>query len=523
MAVELVKDLLKIDQTVGKEEVQSLVEGEIVLPETKPDINKILTVDGEIDVRDIKVEKDKLIAKGIVKFKALYNTNNEEKPVSSVEASTDFSEEVEVLGIDENMKADVEADIEHIDYNLADTRKISVKTVLKLLGKVEKENTIDIVEDMQGDSGVQVLKEKIRYNDVVGANISNTIVKEAFELEEEMPDVVDILRVDTKAYERETKVVDDKVIVAGVVDCSIMYFGDDNENKINHVRHEIPFTHFVEINGATKDMDYSLKLNVGETSYDTREDINGNLRVIDVESVVKIDAKVYEQKVKEVIVDTYSTKRKFDVKKEKINIVEDVGRNQVKEEIKETITLEENNEEIKNIYDLKAKPILTDYRIIDGKVVVEGLLNLDMIYLGMDTEEIRNFKYEIPFKTYTDIEGVKEGMESEIDLALANMYFNKTNSKEIEIEADIKADVAVNRIKEIDIVTEAEEIEEEIDSTNRPSITVYIVQNDDTLWDIAKRYNTTVEDLIETNEIMNPDNIMPGEKLIIEKTVDIEL
>lgn len=48
--------------------------------------------------------------------------------------------------------------------------------------------------------------------------------------------------------------------------------------------------------------------------------------------------------------------------------------------------------------------------------------------------------------------------------------------------------------------------------------TIYIVQRGDTLTSIAKRYNTTVQDLVRNNNILNPNLIYPGQKLIIMKT-----
>jgi LysM repeat protein len=39
------------------------------------------------------------------------------------------------------------------------------------------------------------------------------------------------------------------------------------------------------------------------------------------------------------------------------------------------------------------------------------------------------------------------------------------------------------------------------------------------LWKIAKRYYTTVDDLLKINEIEEPDKIIPGIKLIIPKKI----
>ena len=37
----------------------------------------------------------------------------------------------------------------------------------------------------------------------------------------------------------------------------------------------------------------------------------------------------------------------------------------------------------------------------------------------------------------------------------------------------------------------------------------------DTLWNLAKKYNTTIEELVKINDIENPDVIIVGQKLII--------
>lgn len=49
---------------------------------------------------------------------------------------------------------------------------------------------------------------------------------------------------------------------------------------------------------------------------------------------------------------------------------------------------------------------------------------------------------------------------------------------------------------------------------NTEKITVE-VQRGDTLWQIARRYGTTVQEIVELNNIQNPNYIYPGQRLII--------
>lgn len=59
-------------------------------------------------------------------------------------------------------------------------------------------------------------------------------------------------------------------------------------------------------------------------------------------------------------------------------------------------------------------------------------------------------------------------------------------------------------------------VEEEGDKPEKKaSITIYVVGDGDTLWNLAKKYNTTVGDLLKINEMEDSDDIEVGQKLII--------
>ena len=51
-----------------------------------------------------------------------------------------------------------------------------------------------------------------------------------------------------------------------------------------------------------------------------------------------------------------------------------------------------------------------------------------------------------------------------------------------------------------------------------PGIVGYIVQPDDTLWDIAKKFHTTVGTIISTNELAD-DQVKRGQRLLLVKEI----
>ena len=51
------------------------------------------------------------------------------------------------------------------------------------------------------------------------------------------------------------------------------------------------------------------------------------------------------------------------------------------------------------------------------------------------------------------------------------------------------------------------------------SIIMYIVKKDDTLWKIAKKFGSTVEDIVKANGIEDENKIYPGQKIYIQRYV----
>lgn len=510
--MELVKDVLKVEELKGYQETQTLIETEIYLNQLKPDIEKLLWTDGKVEILNTKIIRDKIITNGIVRFKSVYKSKEEEVNIYTLETTADFRQEIEIEGITEEMAAEVKANLEYIDEEIKDERKVSLKAVVNLIGKVEQTNTIEIIKEIKEGLNLQVLREKIKYKDVYGKEDSYALVKEAFEVEEYMPPIEDILKVSIHAYEKESTLVEDRIIVSGVVEASIIYYG---ENRLNSVKKELPFNHFLDMPGALRESECQVDMEVVDGEYEIRENMNGDYKVLDLESKIRITGKVYEEKEKEVIVDAYSTKKKINLEKEEIKVIENIKDITHREKVEKDL----NGKAIKEVYGIDGTPIILDSRYLEEKIVVEGILSLNLFYLEEGTEEISTLKEEVPFKSYISTEELKQNIAINVEASLETLDYSLKNDN-LSIDASIKNRVLVNREKKTNIINKIEETDEIIDKKNRPSITVYIVQKGDVLWDIAKRYNTTVEEIVLSNNINNPSILMPGEKIIIEKNVD---
>ncbi|HZK56741.1 MAG TPA: SPOCS domain-containing protein [Clostridia bacterium] len=518
MTVELVKDSFKFEQVIGENIAQAIVEGDILVPDTKPDITRVLSVNARVELNQQKVEDGKITTGGTTYFKILYVSEKEEQPLYAIDSSAEFKQDIEIEGISDEMKSEVVVEVEHIDFTVNNERKIGVKAIINLIGKGIEEKTVEITKDLAGLEDIQVLKETFQYTDTVGTGKSEALIKDGFELGEDEYEIEEILKWEAVVLERETKITDGKIVVGGTVNLELLYVDGEFDNQLKVVKREIPFTHFVDIANISGDMQYKLKLSLDELYHDIKENIRGERKIVEIEGIVKVEIKVMDTQSREILVDTYSLSKELEIVKEQIVLKENIGINRANILIRETLDIPPDHSPIVEVFSVNVKPILTNYNMIADKVTVEGILEATAVYKSMEEpQSLYSFVQEIPFRHYIGFEGANEGMGAEIDLSTDEIDYSIVNGEQIELNINIGTVCEVHCAKLIDVISGIEEAEEEIDPKVRPSLTVYYMQPRDTLWGIAKTYRTTVPKIIETNQIEDPTDIKVGDHIIIEK------
>jgi spore coat assembly protein SafA len=536
MGVRLEKELVKVDQVVGEDKAQTVVEGLIVLPYGKPDIERVLSVEAEVNTEnlDINVIDDKVVIEGAIDVEALYvgKVPAESQPVHFVEGTVDFSIFVKIPGARKNMDVKVKARVEHVQFshNDARPREIDVRIIVEFFVKVTKRVQLEIVVDAKGPSDLQVLKESIRVDHVVGDGRAQKIVKSEVDVPPKKPDILEILKAEGKVRTTETKALDDKVVIEGVLEVDILYVGDVPEGvpqqPVHFMEAEIPFTEFVEVPDCRQDMSKTVKVRVEHIRARKKDE-----RSMAVEAVLDIKAKVLEPKTIEVVEDLFSPSKKLDVKKTKIKVDKVIGEGENQVIVKEAFKVPLEKPPIEQVFKTEARAKVTETRIIEDKVVVEGVLKLETLYVAeapycSPQQPVHFVENETPFTIFVEIPGAKEDMtlDFEVEVEHVSSKVDPNDARRYEVRVVLKLVAKVTRMVQLDVVVDVEEAAEEEkkgekkeEYKDKPYMTIYIVQKGDTLWKIAKRYNVTLDAIIKANNITNPDLIYPGQRLIIPR------
>jgi LysM repeat protein len=103
-----------------------------------------------------------------------------------------------------------------------------------------------------------------------------------------------------------------------------------------------------------------------------------------------------------------------------------------------------------------------EYEIIKDKVLVEGVLHKQILYVSQETNEVLELSVDHAFTGYVDIPGAAPGMEAESDVVVEHVD-HKLNAEECEAIQTVVLEITVRVIdvKDIDIITDIPGVEVE--------------------------------------------------------------
>jgi len=518
VAAEFMKGILKFDQMIARETSRTIVEGEVYLSESKPDVAKILDLKVTVNIKSKEVIQDRVMVEGTVRHNIIYLAETSEQHVNVAEFDSAFVHYIDTPGSKPKMSLALKHNVDHIDFELLNHRRITTKTVLNLDVCVTQLIQSEVIKDLRGIIDVQLLKEKIRTTAKSAQANTRVIVREDLRLPDDLPSIRNILRQDATVFISDIKVLDNKVTVNGVIKLQIIYNCNELNYPIRYIEKDCQLNHTLEISGAYQGMECTIEPVVQEVIASAIEDITGDLRIMDVETVLSMDVQLFESDMEELITDVYCPNLKLDLKSEKIRFSNVEGTSKTQISFKENIDAIENNLRPAGVLYTHIKPVLTECKVSEGKVMLDGILIANVICRSDDSNTvIYNVIHEIPFRDSIDILGVSEDMSCQVNLDVKNTKTILLSRDRIDLRTDLNVEAIVSKQVEIDLLTDIKVLEER---NVQPGLFIYFVRKGDTLWSVGKKYDVKITDILSLNELEDKVQLMQGEKLIIYKRLD---
>ncbi len=506
MQVTASKETLCINQLIGQKTDTVIVEEDFVVPDIKPDILNTICTNGTVCIYKKEVMDGKVKLEGGINAYIMYLADDEQASQRSMNVALEFSKTIDFEVVKTGMILDENVKLKAIECRVINGRKINVKAILDVEIKVSANEDVDFVKEVNNVKDIQLLTNNLKLNSLLGTGNTKVYAKDTIVIDS-ADNLAEIMKVDINIINKETKISYNKVLVKADANVRILYRTEDN--RICSSSNLIPIMGFIDMPDITDE-------NLCEVKYEIKNLIikpnNIEEHSIYVEAELEINCNVYQTKDVSIIEDLYSPSVDLVYKQKQIRAIAQ------KEIVKDMCNIREKQYiselENKKIYDVTVKPTITNQTVLKNRVMFEGEVELSFLFdLETGNSRLSTKSVTIPFNFSMDCNGITQTSEIETNVEVALQDFIIMPDENIDIKIDLEFMVNLSNNRNINVIQEIEQ--EEGRTEARYSLIIYFVKAGDTLWNIAKKFHSTVSNIAAINKIEDENKINVGEQLFI--------
>lgn len=492
-----------------------LFKGEYLIPDTHPDVYKILMVDVNPKINSSEAFTDKIFVEGEIIYSVIYVADDEEKNNTySVSYSDKFNLYIDTFGMKKENLYNVSVDVVNVKYSILNERKINIDGMLKFKSISNDILEFDVMCDLDEQDDVQLLMKDFNVCELKGNFVEELVNETSINVPLDKVSISKILVCDSSIYKTECKLLDNKVVYNAYCKIKVLYKGV-NCDDLCYLEQDIYLTKEVELDGISENMIPIDSWDIIGFEYMVDEDEAGESRILNVFINLKCDLKVMNNTIMSVIDDAYSKKSLVNLVKNtyKINNIEDhVSTDSI---IKDNIEVENIPT---NIVYSTGNCILTNKKIVEGKVIVDGIIRSEVIYRTNSVEDsFSSIIRDIPFTTFFESNNIKIDMDCIVKCNLESIDAF-VEAKTIGVRGIVNVKIYVNSEIKRDVLVDMYKTQEE-NLVKDCSCIIYVVGEGDTLWGIAKKYCVSIDDIRRVNDLNQDDEIIGCKLLIPSKAI----
>lgn len=512
MPFELIRDYITLDQEVNSLNTQTSMEEIIKIPDYKPNMRSVLLIDGEVNTLAKEVEGNTINLGGEIDYKIYYIADGGYLDCAVVSLPFDYS--LEASNVEGDIEYLVKAALEHVDYRITNSRKVNIRSIMKIEGIIIKKFNFPLLVDVKNMDNIQKLQDKISITKSFVKSKEKITIDGSIAIDEQDESSLKVIDTALKFVDVKSTKSPNGVLITGKVLINTLYSEDTEEKKeYKNSEHSVDFSQFIEKSGVENIHSYFYSPKVRCENIDFSVDRETLEISLNYNLLIETDIRFYENVKIENIQDLYSPEIKSSIEKDVIR----------------TYSLLESYHDTLDIYDefllstempvqqiliVNSKAMVNSNKKSGNEISIEGVVKFQCIVSEIDV--IEKFEKEIPF-TYKMDSGSPESELSDFEVNISKMDTSlKGNTVEINgelsIEGNLFKKIQLNLVKAINRI----EVEQE-DLGEFYAIVAHYKQPKETLWEIAKNNSTTVAKILEDNNIASEDNVTDYMPLVILK------
>ena len=502
--LEISKNSLNLNSSYEKTTNCFASSGDIIIPDSKPDVYNVLYVDVIPIIEDTAINSEQLTITGNVEFNVIYCSAEENPRIIRTSTLIPFKNSFEVHNLSTNSKFNISISANSTESNILNERKVSLKSNICVTVSFFTETPTEFIDNLVDNNNIESLCNNMNIPTISCCDSINTSISESTIITSSLANIAEIIKYESKIINEETVISDGKMLFKGELVITVFYTAEDK--KIYSYEYIIPYSNFLDAYSITDDAYFNLSSTVNNLSIKVCPDTDELMRVLEYSATISTYICMFKNEHINMISDIYSTTSQLTPTIQNIKYTNVAPKQHENISFRGVINIpgNENTHILTTLGKLKDLSINSE----NGISTLSGNVEVTIVYKTDSSNNIESTSIDMP------INHVLTTLINNISSAnLINIEATPTEPGKFDIKLSMNIDGNNIETNTISLITDITETENPINTTR--GITIYYPKTGDTLWKIAKKYGTTVDKLKTINNLADSNMIIIGSPLII--------
>ena len=480
--------------TVYDSTAEETLETDFNLPDYCPEIKRIIRCSLKTDISSVLKQDGKITVQADGCLRLLYIGDNDK--FASFEQSYPIQKTFEADKINQQCAVTVKANTDYVNCRATSPRRVDIKAMMTFVCNAVCKREENVLSYASG-SGIQALKKDFDFSDLKVVSEKSFNLTEVIELGSSKPVISRILNSSAYILVSSKKIINNKMLLKG--DCYIKtYYISENENDIECAEHSIPVSQIIEVEGINDSCDTNIDVNITACESVAKVDSSGDTRLIDMNLRVSVKVFAYESKSVSLITDAFSTECEIKNSFKHINIL--TNNTDFENSFVNKVVLESIGVSVEKIKAVWCDELKYSTSLKNNVCMINGNYQANIIYIDSE-KQTGIIRKPVDFEYKADLKTPASGIICRSSLQLCACSCSASGESKLELKTEmmitgkIFSTETVRYISEIDLSDKAGEFD------GKCALTIYFCDANEKVWDIAKRYKTTAEAILNENEL----------------------
>lgn len=536
--MELLMKNIHMCRQAKRSGTQITLDEDLNVPDIRPDVEQIIQSCEKVTLDQVRAENGKLFIDGQMEVGILYMDDTKERQLHRIDAKLPFSESISMDGLEAGDNVKVRYEIEDLNVALINSRKLAVRGLLSFEATVEEIYDMSAAVELQSKLELCERRKRLELMQLEVQKKDILRLKEEVQIPSNKPDIGEILWDNVQLRSCRIQQREGMLAVQGNLFLFVLYRAADEQQSLQWMEQNLPFEGEVTCSGCRSDLVPVIETTLAQAELTAKEDTDGEIRIFHLEGVLELGISLYGNEEAEILEDVYSPQKQLVLETSDEVYESLVMKNESKCKAAGKIRIQGAKPRILQICNSNGSIKVDKVQIVPGQVRtgqaaeeenpdgtrgirVEGALPVSILYISSDdTMPFAVMEGTIPFSHLAEVPEVDGECRVSLNTNLEQLTATMADSEEIEVKAVVGLNLFVVRPQRqrcIHRITEQEYDLQQLEQV--PGITGYMVQEGDSLWNIAKEYYMTPQQIMEMNSLES-DQIRKGDCLILVKCVN---